>query len=118
MDRSVAHTLRADRTVTQWFCMLAGALLLVRGTTVLLGNPSFGTPGEGWHAIFHLVAGLLLLPASLNARLARPAVAAFALVYGLVAIWGIVDGHDAFGVIPIDTRDNVIHSVYVALALG
>jgi hypothetical protein len=57
-------------------------------------------------------------PASPNARLVRPAVAAFALVYGIVAVAGIVDGHDAFGVIPIDTRDNVIHSIYVALALG
>jgi len=98
--------------------MIGGALLVVRGSTVLLGGPSFGTPGEGWHALFHLVAGLLLLPASVNARVARPAVAVFALVYGIVALAGIVDMHDAFGVIPIDTRDNVIHSIYVALALG
>src|SRR4051794_32437174 len=106
------------RTVTQWFCLLAGALLVIRGISVLLPGVSFETPGEGWHAMFHLVSGLALLVAYRSPSLAYPAVAAFALVYGVIAVVGSVDGHDAFGVIPIDTRDNVIHSPYVALAAG
>jgi hypothetical protein len=105
------------RSFTQWFCLLAGALLLVRGLTVLPGA-SFDTPGEGWHAMFHLVSGVALLIAGRTPSLAYSAVAVFAFVYGVVAIAGSLDGHDAFGVIPIDTRDNVIHSAYVAVALG
>ena len=105
-------------TATQWFCLIAGGLLVVRGASVLLMGESFGTPGEGWHAAFHLASGLVLVIASRNASVAYPVVAAFAFVYGLVAVAGTIDGHDAFGVVPIDTRDNVIHFAYVAFALG
>src|SRR3954454_11593796 len=105
-------------TAAQWFCLIAGGLLLVRGASVLLMGESFGTPGEGWHAAFHLASGLVLVIASRNASVAYPVVGAFVLVYGIITVAGTVDGHDAFGVLPIDTRDNVIHFIYVALALG
>jgi hypothetical protein len=107
-----------NRTATQWFCLLGGGLLVIRGVSVLVSGPSFDLPGEGWHASFHLVSGIVLLLASRRASLAYPVVVGFALVYGFVAVVGTVDGNEALGVIPIDTRDNVIHAVYVAIALA
>ena len=115
---SSAGGLARTRTNTQWFCLLAGGLLLVRGVSVLVTGPSFGMPGEGWHAMFHLLSGALLLAAYRSPSVAYPAVAAFALAYGLIVAVGVINGHEAFGLIPIDTRDNVLHSAYVAAALA
>src|SRR5262245_19502866 len=95
------------RTAVQWFCLLAGALLVVRGVIVLVTGPAFDTPGEGWHATFHLVSGIVLLSVFRNPELAYRVVIGFALVYGFVAVGGSLDGNDFLGVIPIDTRDNV-----------
>jgi hypothetical protein len=71
-----------------------------------------------WHAIFHLLTGAILLSVCLRPSLAYRAVLGFVLAYAVVAIAGVVDGQDVFGVIPVDGRDNLVHSVYVSLALG
>jgi hypothetical protein len=106
-----------ERTFAQWFCLIGGAVLVVRGTSVLLTGPAFALPGEGWHATFHVVSGALLLAVHSRRSLAYAATAAFALAYGIVAIVGILDGHDVLGVIPVGTRDNLVHSVYVVIPL-
>jgi hypothetical protein len=105
------------RSGAELFCLLAGGLLVLRGLSVLVTGVSFGMPGEGWHAMFHLVSGALLLLGARGPQLAYRFVLGFAFAYGLVAIAGIVDGNDVFGVIPIDARDNIIHTAYVAVAL-
>jgi hypothetical protein len=118
-SRSVTTSAGArGRTPVQWFCLIAGGLLFLRGVSVLVTGPSFDAPGEGWHAMFHLLSGALLLAASSRPIVAYRFVLAFALAYGIVAVVGTVNGSEVFGVIPIDTRDNVIHWAYVAVALG
>lgn len=104
-------------TLAQWFCVLAGGVLVIRGISVLVSGPSFGLPGAGWHASFHLVSGVLLIAAHARRTLAYRAAIAFAVAYGTVTVAGIVNGHEVFGVIPVGTRDNVIHAAYVALTL-
>ena len=106
-----------NRSPAQWFCLVGGAFLLVRGAVGVALDPVFESPGEGWHQLFHLTSGALLLAA---ARRARPALAftlAFATVYGAVAVTGLVDGHDVAGVIPIETSDNAVHVVLTTAAL-
>jgi hypothetical protein len=104
-------------TVAQWFCVLVGALLVIRGISVLVAGPSFGRPGAGWHASFHLLSGAGLIAAHVRRRLAYRAAIAFAIAYGTVTVAGIVNGQNVFGVIPVGTRDNIIHGAYVAVTL-
>jgi hypothetical protein len=104
-------------TVAQWFCVLGGALLVIRGISVLATGPSFGLPGAGWHATFHLLSGAALIAVHARRSLAYRAAVAFAIAYGTVTVAGIVNGSDVFGVIPVGTRDNTIHAAYVAVTL-
>ena len=41
----------------------------------------------------------------------------FTLFYTVVAFVGDINGHEAFGLLPIDTRDKFVHPVYAVFAL-
>ena len=105
------------RTGAQWFCLVVGVLLALRGTQQLIAGAHFGTPGEGWRASQQLLTALLLLVGQRTARGARLVLIPFALFYTVLAIVGDINGHEAFGLLPVDTRDKVIHPIYAALAL-
>ena len=105
------------RTAAQWFCLIVGVLLALRGTQQLIAGAHFGTPGEGWRASQQLLTALLLLVGQRTARGARLVLIPFALFYSVLAIVGDINGHEAFGLLPVDTRDKVIHPIYAALAL-
>jgi hypothetical protein len=118
----------AGRTPAQWYCLLAGAALLIAGLTGFIADASFDTAGgdrldggsllgfevNGWHNLVHLLSGAVLLLAAGGRSRARTVALAFGLVYGLVTIIGIVDGNDVLGLIPVNAADNVLH---VALSL-
>lgn len=105
---------RGRRTPAEWFCLLGGALLLGRG---LVGfaflDSSFSLPGEGWHHLIHLVSGLLLLAAVVlgNEGEARVAAVVFGIGYLSLALAGIVQGDEAFGLIGADLADKAFHTV-------
>lgn len=115
------------RTPAQWYCLLAGLALLLVGILGFLSDASFDTgnavQGEKFlgfevnaiHNLVHVASGLLLLAASPRRASARVVALGFGLVYGLVAIIGLVDGEDVLGLIPINGPDNILH---VALAAG
>ena len=105
------------RTGAQWFCLVVGVLLALRGTQQLIAGAHFGAPGEGWRASQQLLTALLLLVGQRTARGARLVLIPFALFYTVLAIVGDVNGHEAFGLLPVDTRDKLIHPTYAALAL-
>jgi hypothetical protein len=109
---------RQQRTFAQWFCLIAGAVLIARAASVLLTGAGFGLPGTGWHAGFHLVSGLLLVGAQGRPSLAYPAAVGFALAYGAITIAGILNGHDVLGVISVGTKENAVHAAYVVAALA
>nr|MBA2644483.1 DUF4383 domain-containing protein [Solirubrobacterales bacterium] len=109
---------------------LASGLVLLAGIFGFLADAGFGIGNvpsgtvdgslflglevNGWHNIVHLASGLVLLAAA-NTRPSAKAIAlAFGLVYGLVAIIGLIDGSDVLGIIPVNGADNVLH---IALAL-
>ena len=121
------------RTPAQWYCLLAGAALLLAGLLGFLVNADFGVGNipsgtvegdsllgfevNGWHNIVHLASGLVLLAAA-NTRPSAKAVAlTFGLVYGLVALIGLIDGRDIIGLLPVNGADNVLHLALAALGI-
>jgi hypothetical protein len=114
------------RTPAQWYCLLAGLSLLLAGIFGFIADSSFDTGDaiqggsflgfevNAIHNLIHLLSGLVLLVAARRRGPARAVAIGFGLVYGLVAVIGLVDGSDVLGLIPINGPDNVLH---VALAL-
>ena len=117
------------RTPAQWYCLLAGLALLLAGIFGFISDASFDT-GDGVdgdlfvgfevnaiHNLVHVASGLVLLAASPKRASARAVALGFGLVYGLVAIIGLVDGEDVLGLIPINSADNVLHIALAALGI-
>jgi hypothetical protein len=126
-------------TPAQWYCLLAGLALLLAGIFGFLADASFDTGGSadgeangnadgqlqgdgflgfevnGWHNIVHLLSGLLLLSAFRKRTAAKTVALAFGIVYGLVALIGLIDGSDVLGIIPVNPADNILH---IALSLA
>jgi hypothetical protein len=122
------------RSLAQWFCLIVGPTLILVGLLGFLAEAKFdtaqgGDPGQldgedfiifevnGWHNVFHIISGLFLLLFAGRHAAAKSAVLAFAAVYALVSIIGLLDGKDILDVIPIDEADNVLHIVLAAAAL-
>ncbi len=105
------------RTAAQWYCLVAGILLTLRGAQQLIAGASFATPGEGWRGSQQLVTGILLLLAQRNRAFAYRALIPFAIFYTVLAVVGDINGHEAFGLLPVDGRDLFVHPLYAALAL-
>src|SRR5919112_661463 len=121
---------RSDaRTPAQWYCLLAGLALLLAGVLGFISDSSFDT-GDGVqgdtflgfevnaiHNIVHIASGLVLLAAFPKRASARAVALGFGLVYGLVAVIGLIDGSDVLGIIPINGADNVLHVALSALGI-
>jgi Domain of unknown function (DUF4383) len=104
------------RTLAQWYCLAVATLLGIRGASTLLVGASFDRPGTGWRSIQQLAVAAVLIGVQRSRRTAYRALAPFALYYLVLWTVGIINGHEAFGLIPINTRDKVIYSAYVVLA--
>jgi hypothetical protein len=126
-------------TPAQWYCLLAGAALLLAGTFGFIADASFDTAGSvdtdatgnadgqlqgdsflgfevnGWHNLVHLASGLLLLAAFRKRTPAKTIALLFGIVYGVVTIIGLIDGNDVLGFIPVNPADNILH---LALSLA
>jgi hypothetical protein len=117
------------RTPAQWYCLLAGLALLLAGAFGFISDSSFDTGDRvqgdlflgfevnAIHNLIHVASGLVLLAASPKRASARAVALAFGLVYGLVAIIGLLDGEDVLGLIPINSADNLLHIALAALGI-
>jgi hypothetical protein len=114
----MADATRPSRSVAQWFCLVAGAVLMVRGVVGFFGDMSFDLPGEGWHTVIHFATGIALMLAARDLSVAPFVAFGFAALYGSIALIGTINGHEVLGVIPIQGGDNVIHTIYAAVALA
>jgi hypothetical protein len=125
--RTVARDDR--RTPAQWYCLLAGLALLLAGAFGFISDSSFDT-GDGVqgdlflgfevnaiHNLIHVASGLVLLAASPKRSSTRAVAIGFGLVYGVVAIIGLIDGEDVLGLIPINSADNLLHIALAALGI-
>jgi hypothetical protein len=132
---------RRRMTPAQWYCALVGLSLLLAGALGFLADASFDTGGSAdadrlgnadgrlqgdgflgfevnaWHNIVHLLSGLVLLAAFRRRGPAKTVALAFGVVYGIVALIGLIDGSDVLGIIPVNGADNVLHVVLSALAI-
>jgi hypothetical protein len=141
-DRTDGGGSRLGRlTPAQGYCLAAGAVLLLAGILGFLADASFDTSASsdadvrgnadgqlqgdgflgfevnGWHNLVHLVSGVVLLAAFRRRGPAKAVALAFGVVYGIVAIIGLIDGNDALGIIPINTADSVLHIALAALGI-
>jgi hypothetical protein len=119
-------------TPAQWYCLAAGLVLLLAGAFGFISDSTFdvgsalngkgflGFEVNGWHNVVHILSGLLLLAAFRRRSLAKTVALGFGLVYGVVAIIGLIDGNDVLGLIPVNAADNVLHIVLsvVGIATG
>jgi Domain of unknown function (DUF4383) len=117
------------RTPAQWYCLLAGLSLLLAGIFGFISDSSFDT-GDGVqgdlflgfevnaiHNLVHVASGLVLLAASPKRASARAVALGFGLVYGVVAVIGLIDGSDVLGLIPVNSADNLLHIALAALGI-
>jgi Domain of unknown function (DUF4383) len=118
------------RTPAQVYSLVFGALLLLAGILGFFADSSFGDLGgnvqgddlivfevNGWHNLVHIASGLLGLALMNSASGARAYALGFGTVYLLVTIWGIVDGNDVFGLLPVNTADNILHIAIAATGI-
>lgn len=83
----------------------------------LQGSRLLGLEVNGWHNVVHIASGLLLLSGVGSRNAARAVCRLFGVAYIVVTIAGIAGGSDAFGLIPINTADDVLHGVLAFVAL-
>lgn len=65
----------------------------------------------------HLGSGLILLLAAAARGSAKTVALAFAVVYAVVTVIGLVDGDDVLGFMPVNTADNLLHTAIAAVGL-
>lgn len=83
----------------------------------LQGHRLLGLEVNGWHNVVHIASGVLLLAGAPSRSGARAVCGLFGIAYLVVTIAGIAGGDDAFGLIPINAPDDVVHAVLALVAL-
>jgi Domain of unknown function (DUF4383) len=123
------------RSTAQWFCIVVGLTLVVVGLLGFIVEAKFdtsvaGDPGRidgeklllfevnGWHNVVHLLSGIFLLALSGRRGAARTAALAFGVVYAVVSVVGLIDGHDLIDLVPINPADNVLHILLAVAAIA
>ena len=119
-----------DRTPAQVYSLAFGATLLLVGIVGFIAESSFDTGSNvngsnliifevnGWHNLVHIASGLLGLALWRNPGSARAFALGFGTVYGIVTLWGFIDGNDVLGLIPVNTADNFLHLAIAGLGLA
>jgi len=119
--------MEVQRTPAQWFGLLAGAFLVALGVlTLVLNGLQFGATNDpasfliwkasGWNTILWVAMGALGLAASLRVDAARSYGMLAAVVFGVLAAWGFIDGGlGTMGIFAIGTTGNITHAVLAAL---
>lgn len=110
------------RTPAQVYAVVIGALLVVVGILGFFADAGFGNLGtdvegddfiifevNGWHNVVHIVSGVAGLALMGTAMGARAFALGFGAIYGVVTIWGFIDGNSVLWLIPVDLADNFLH---------
>src|SRR3954454_14795647 len=123
-----------DETATpaRLYAGVVGAVLLVAGIIGFFYSASFGSPGNvdavfgildvnAWHNLVHIASGAVgLLAYRAGARASRTYALAFGAIYIVVAIWCFISGggDSILGFIPINTEDNILHTILGIVGIG
>jgi len=122
--------MEAPRTPAQWFATVVGAVLLALGVLALIfGSTNFGVADRinaeqfliwrvsGWETILYMATGALGLAMASRVDAARTYALVVGVAYAAFAVWGFIDGNDVFGLLAVDTADNISHAVIGGLGL-
>jgi hypothetical protein len=122
--------MQAPRSPAQLYSLAAGGVLLAFGVvTLVAGHDDFGAGTDlagsefilwmanGWDAIVWIGLGALGVVAAARPEAAVLYATAAGAFLVLAAVWGFVDGNDVFGVMAVDTTDNISHAVLGAAGL-
>jgi hypothetical protein len=116
----------------QLYASLVGVALVITGIIGFFYEASFdtGVPGveadevfgilavNGWHNLFHIVAGLFGLAAAAGGW-ARTYALGFGLIYLVLGIWGFADGDEVIlDFLPVNDEENVLYLILGVLGLG
>jgi hypothetical protein len=113
------------QTPSTLYAGVVGTVLVFAGIIGFFYSSSFGSPGDvdsvfgildinGWHNLVHIATGLLgLLAYTAGAYASRQYALGLGIVYVVVAIWGfaIGDGESILGIVPVNTEDNILHTL-------
>jgi hypothetical protein len=105
----VVHTPR-------WYCVAVGIFLAVRALSTLAAGAKFDLPGDGRRAMWQLVLVAVLVIGIAWPRATWHAVVAVGVVYAVATGLEAFHHADLFGVVPVDTRDRIVHPMLAILA--
>jgi hypothetical protein len=121
------------RSPAQLYALVFGATLVVAGIIGFFYEASFSTgddtPREavfgildvnGWHNVVHILTGGLGLAVAASYGGARGYALGLGAVYIVVAAAGFIagDGDEIFNLIPVNTEDNVLHTLIGVAGIG
>jgi hypothetical protein len=101
-----------------WPSVLGVGVLAVRATTTLVGGASFATPGDGWRAVWQLLAAAILLSGLVDRRILRWTVGVIGVMYAIATGLELIDGSQLLGLIPVDQRDRIVHPLAAVIAFA
>ena len=122
-----------DRSPAQVYALVIGLTLVAGGIAGFFYNASFSTGDaierdavlgildvNGWHNVVHIATGVLGLAMAGSYDGSRVYAVALGVVYLLIALAGFIagDGGEIFGLIPVNTEDNVFHLLVGFAGLG
>ncbi len=122
--------MEAPTTPARWLATLLGVVLLALGVLALiLGSMNFGVADRinaeefliwrvsGWETILYIATGALGLVMASRVDAARTYSLVAGIAYAAFAVWGFIDGNDVFGLLAVDTTDNIFHAAIGGLGL-
>jgi hypothetical protein len=101
-------------SVPRWYSVAIALFLGIRAITTLTASPSFAVPGDGWRAVFQLVAVAVLVAGIASPRVTRTCVATVTVIYLLASVSELVNGTVLLGAVPVDMRDRIVHPAIAA----
>ncbi len=125
----------AKRSPAQMYALVFGVVLVAAGILGFFYESSFATGDDtlrerdavlgildvnGWHNVVHIASGVVGLAVAGSYSNARLYALAFGAIYVVVAILGFIygDGDSIFKLIPVNTEDNVLHTLIGVAGLG
>ncbi len=114
-----------SRSPAQFFAFAVGVWWVANGIGALLIDSNFATgrvhgggdllgvsvTANGWHALFHLLSGVLGIAAAWRPRAALVYLLVAGAVYIVVGGLGLVAGGASIGVIAVDTTGDLVHLI-------
>jgi hypothetical protein len=123
----------AENNPARLYAGIVGATLVVAGIIGFFYDSTFTDDKSvrdavfgildvnGWHNLVHIVTGALgLLAFAAGAYAARQYAIGLGVVYIVVAVWGFIigDGDSILSIIPVNTEDNVLHTLLGILGIA